>query len=444
MILRQIRKFRWEKEEVEAEMRRAEAEYQGLFDEAKLSEKLRLAYGDLREAREKSLQQERLQALGQMSRGISHDINNALTPIIGYSNLLLHGAGGLSGSALSYVQSIKTAGEKIARSVTCIQDFYRKKETDAAAVVVGLNEVAVELTEEMRTKAQESARAGEREVVFSKELDGGLPQIMGKRSDVQEALRELLANALEAMPLGGKVTVRTGFRVAEVTQLHEAPSDAAFVEVADTGAGMDEDVQRRCLEPFFTTKEQQGAKGLGLARVYGILRRHQGQIEIESAPGQGTVMRLVFPVTHDKTERTSAPVAGAGGIAPLKILCIDDEPAILDVVRLILKGGGHKVETAGDGASGLEKLRVARLFNEPFDVVFTDLGMPGLDGHQVAKMVKEESGGTPVILLTGWGGIMEAEGNKPANIELVLGKPPTVQELGAALRMVAEKTWARN
>ena len=133
-----------------------------------------------------------------------------------------------------------------------------------------------------------------------------------------------------------------------------------------------------------------------------------------------------------------------GRVPPLKILCIDDEPAMLDVVRLILKGGGHKVETAGDGATGLEKLRVARLFNEPFDVVFTDLGMPGLDGHQVAKAVKEESDGTPVILLTGWGGIMEAEGKKPANIELVLGKPPSVKELGGALRMVAEKTWARN
>ena len=298
--------------------------------------------------------------------------------------------------------------------------------------------------EEMRTKAQESVRAGARQVFFAKELDGGLPQIMGRRSDVQEALRELLLNALEAMPEGGKVTLRTGFRVAKQVRLHEAPSDTAFVEVADTGTGMEEDVQRRCLEPFFTTKEQQGAKGLGLARVYGILQRHRGRIEIESTPGRGTMMRLVFPVTNDKTERTSAPVAETGGIPALKILCSDDEPAILDVVRLILKGGGHNVETAGDGASGLEKLRVARLFNEPFDVVLTDLGMPGLDGHQVAKMVKEESSGTPVILLTGWGGIMEAEGNKPANVELVLGKPPTVKELGAALRMVAEKAWARN
>ena len=150
----------------------------------------------------------------------------------------------------------------------------------------------------MRTKAQESVRAGEREVVFIKELDGGLPQIMGKRSEMQEALRELLVNALEAMPEGGKVTLRTGFRVAKQVRLHEMPEDKAFVEVADTGAGMDEDVQRRCMEPFFTTKEQQGAKGLGLARVYGILQRHQGQIEIESTPGRGTVMRLVFPVTQ--------------------------------------------------------------------------------------------------------------------------------------------------
>ena len=105
------------------------------------------------------------------------------------------------------------------------------------------------------------------------------------------------------------------------------------------------------------------------------------------------------------------------------------------MLGLILKGGGHKVETAGDGESGLEKFRAARLFNDPFDVVMTDLGMPVLDGHQVARAVKEESG-TPVIMLTGWGSIMEAEGSKPINVDMVLGKPPAVNELASALRMV--------
>ena len=240
---------------------------------------MRAAYDELRDAREKSLQQERYQALGQMSRGISHDINNALTPIIGYSNLLLHGAGGLSGNALGYVRSIKTAGEKIARSVTCIRDFYRKPELSGALVVVELNEVADQIASEMRAKAQEAVCMGGPEVIFDNEMDRGMPQIMGKKGELQEALRELMLNALEAMPNGGRAMVRTGFRLAKEVKLHEAPADMAFVEVADTGAGMDENVRNRCMEPFFSTKEQQGAKGLGLARVFGILQRHKlGQI----------------------------------------------------------------------------------------------------------------------------------------------------------------------
>ena len=446
MILQQIRAFGWEKEGLEAEMRRSDTDYHGLFDRAGLKEKLRAAYAELKEAREQSLQQERFQALGQMSRGISHDINNALTPIIGYSNLLLHGAGGLSGNALGYVRSIKTAGEKIARSVTCIRDFYRKPETNGALVVVELNEVAGEVANEMRAKAQESVCMGGREVIFDIEYDKGMPQIMGKKNELQEALRELMLNALEAMPEGGRMTVRTGFRLAKEVKLHEAPQDMAIIEVADTGAGMDEDVCRRCMEPFFSTKEQQGAKGLGLARVFGILQRHNGQIEIESEPGQGTLMRLVLPVARDREARATATAAAAQAatMPSLKILCLDDEPSILDVLRLILKGAGHKVETAQDGESGLEKFRVAQLFNDPFDVVMTDLGMPGIDGHQVAKTIKEESAGTPVIMLTGWGSIMEAEGNKPINVDMVLGKPPAVSELASALQMVVEKANAKN
>jgi len=446
MILRQIRTFCSEKEGLAAEMKRSDTDYHGLFDRAGLKEKLQEAYEELREAREQSLQQERYQALGQMSRGISHDINNALTPIIGYSNLLLHGAGGLSGNALGYVRSIKTAGEKIARSVTCIRDFYRKPESADSLAVVELNEIADAVAREMRAKAQESVCTGGREVIFDNELDKGMPQIMGKKSELQEALRELMLNALEAMPEGGRAMVRTGFRLAKQVKLHEAPADMAFVEVADTGAGMDENVRRRCMEPFFSTKEQQGAKGLGLARVFGILQRHKGHIELESEPGNGTLMRLVFPVARDRESRAAAAATTAQAVTlpSLKILCIDDEPSILDVLGLILKGGGHKVETASEGETGLEKFRAAGLFNDPFDVVMTDLGMPGIDGHEVAKAIKEENPGTPVIMLTGWGSIMEAEGNKPINVDMVLGKPPAVSELASALRLVVEKANAKN
>jgi len=129
-------------------------------------------------------------------------------------------------------------------------------------------------------------------------------------------------------------------------------------------------------------------------------------------------------------------------VPALKILCIDDEPSILDVLKIVLKKGGHHVEVAPDGLSGLEAFRTARNLKVPFDIVMTDLGMPRMDGRRVAKEIKLESSGTPVILLTGWGGIMLAEGSQPENIDIVLGKPPQVNELMAALRKVSVKAAA--
>jgi len=200
--------------------------------------------------------------------------------------------------------------------------------------------------------------------------------------------------------------------------------------------GMDEDTRRRCLEPFFSTKNEQGAKGLGLSQVFGIVQRHQGHIEIESRPGKGTAMRLIFPALRSSSTEMLYPTVKATPLPPLRILCIDDESPILDVLKLVLKDGGHHVEVAGDGQSGLESFRAARSRSEPFDVVITDFGMPKMDGRRVAAFIKQESSSTPVILLTGWGGIMQAEGEQPEHIDAVLSKPPQINELINALHKV--------
>jgi signal transduction histidine kinase/ActR/RegA family two-component response regulator len=442
MILQQIRAFQWETKGMEARMERAQLEYQGLFDESCLSEKLRLAYEDLRLAQEKGLQRERLQALGQMSRGISHDINNALTPILGYSNLLLRGACELPETALTYIRSIKTAGEKIERSVTCIRDFYRTTESGEALVVVDLNSLTEETAREMRAQLQQMPRTPGSEIKFATNFDSGMPQIKGRKNELREALREMILNSADAMPEGGTLTLRTGFRLAKAVKVNEAPEDLAFLEIEDTGIGMDEETRMRCLEPFFSTKGQQGAKGLGLSKVFGVIERHKGLIEMESAPGEGTLMRVVFPVPPEGSAPPITPAISAGMSRRLKILCIDDEPTILEVLRVILSSVGHEVETASDGETGVEKFRVATMFNHPFDVVVTDLGMPGMDGQQTAKTIKGESAETPVVMLTGWGSIMQAEGRRPENVDAVLSKPPQVKELIEALRSVTEKSVA--
>ena len=197
---------------------------------------------------------------------------------------------------------------------------------------------------------------------------------------------------------------------------------------------MDEKTRQRCLEPFFSTKVQRGGTGLGLAMVYGMMERHDGGIEIESCPGQGTTVRLTFP------QRASAPPTAAGGATtapggakPLRALCIDDEPLIRELLTDSLSVFRHEVVTAEGGRQGLEAFRAAAKAGNPFEVVITDLGMPEVDGRQVATAIKAESPRTRVIMLTGWGTMMREEGDHPSQVDVVMSKPPRLKELGEIL-----------
>jgi CheY-like chemotaxis protein len=211
------------------------------------------------------------------------------------------------------------------------------------------------------------------------------------------------------------------------------PSDL-MLEVVDTGVGMDEETRKRCLEPFFSTKGMRGT-GLGLAMVYGIMERHEGRIEIESAVSKGTTMRLVFPIR----ERRSISAAGAPSHSPLsigslRVLFVDDEPLLRQLVGDMLRTDGHTVEVADGGQEGLGLFRQALARSEPFDVVITDLGMPGMDGRKLTLLLKQESPETPVIMLTGWGALMRKDDETPLHVECVLSKPPRLSDLRDALR----------
>jgi CheY-like chemotaxis protein len=202
------------------------------------------------------------------------------------------------------------------------------------------------------------------------------------------------------------------------------------VEVADTGVGMDEDARRRCLEPFFTTKGERGT-GLGLAMVYGVLQRHGADIEIESAPGRGTTMRLVFAAASEQGDSPpSGPLEVPSG---LRILAVDDDPVLLRSLCEALEADGHIVVATHDASKGIEEFRGALAGSLPFSVVITDLGMPYVDGRQVAAAVKAASPSTPVIMLTGWGQRLVADNEIPPCVDLVLSKPPRLHDLRAAL-----------
>ncbi len=193
---------------------------------------------------------------------------------------------------------------------------------------------------------------------------------------------------------------------------------------------MSEETRKRCLEPFFTTKGKRGT-GLGLAMVYGVVQRHSADIDIRSELGRGTSVLLKFAARYVVAEEQPAVVQAPAG--NLRILIVDDDPIVLKSLSDTLGADGHAIISANGGEAGITTFRNAQTSNHRFDVVVTDLGMPYVDGRRVASAVKATSPSTPVILLTGWGKKMIAEGDAPAHVDRVLSKPPRLRELRAAL-----------
>ncbi len=407
--------------------------------QAQLYGALQRAYDDLRQSQQAIMQQERLRALGEMASGIAHDINNAISPVAIYTESLLEREPGLSERARGWLVTIQTAIEDVAETVARMREFYRPRETDLVLSRVALNS-AIEQVINL-THARWSDLPQQRGVVIQlcTELAEDLPQIMGSEVEMRDALTNLVFNAVDAMPEGGTLAVRT--RV--VSTAIGADTDTAryvHVEVADTGIGMNEETRRRCLEPFYTTKGERGT-GLGLAMVYGMVQRHSAELEIDSAPGRGTTVRLIFAAA-DPLDAAAAVASPRWSTAQLRILLVDDDPMLIKSLREFLEQDGHLVTAADGGQKGIDTFADAVAHRTPFSVVITDLGMPYVDGRKVAATVKAASPQTPVILLTGWGRRLLAENDIPAHVDRVLAKPPRLAELRAALAELTEPVTA--
>jgi signal transduction histidine kinase/ActR/RegA family two-component response regulator/HAMP domain-containing protein len=395
--------------------------------QARLHAQLQRAYDELRQTQIAIMQEERLRALGQMASGIAHDINNALCPVVVYSDLLLSTEKSLSESGLKNLHNIKTSGEDIAHIVSRMREFYRRRDDRDSHLAIDLNRIATQVIDLTRPRWRDIPQARGIMIELRSTLEDGLPQVSASESEVREAITNLLLNAVDAMPQGGQLAIRTVARGWTDRNGDRTPSHVV-IEVSDSGVGMDDDTRKRCLEPFFSTKGKRGT-GLGLAMVYGIMERHEGSIEIESEPGKGTTMRLVFPI-REAMGPAAQPLKLADAPLPsLRVLCIDDEPLLREMLQQLLTNGGHIVEAADGGQSGIDLFRQARERGEVFDVVITDLGMPYVDGRQVAKAIKADSPATPVIMLTGWGTMMKEDGDVPAQVDGVLSKPPKIAEL---------------
>jgi CheY-like chemotaxis protein/anti-sigma regulatory factor (Ser/Thr protein kinase) len=274
------------------------------------------------------------------------------------------------------------------------------------------------------TRARWSDVAQQRGIMIElrTELADDVPELIGAESEVRDALTNLIFNAVDAMPNGGVLTLRTRL----------AGSERVCLEVSDTGIGMDEETRRRCLEPFYTTKGERGT-GLGLAMVYGMIQRHSAELEIDSEPGKGTTMRLIFTLSLPDTSATGVLPVFVPPQSKLRILLVDDDPVLLQSLRDTLEGDGHAITAASGGQAGIDSFAAAVAAGTPFDVVVTDLGMPYVDGRRVAAMIRGLSPTVPIVMLTGWGQRLVADDEVPPHVDRVLNKPPRLADLRTIL-----------
>jgi GAF domain-containing protein/anti-sigma regulatory factor (Ser/Thr protein kinase) len=383
------------------------------LENARLYQRAQHAYEELAEAQAQLVRGETLKAMGELASGAAHHLNNLLAVVLGRLHLARS----------------KNPGAEIARHI----DLAERAALDGAEVVrrmrgfsrghpspnlepLDLNRLAEEVIEFTRPRWQDEAQI--RGIPINARLEAGvIPLVAGEVAALREVLMNLILNAIDALPEGGTIDVRTW-----------TTPDAVWCEVADDGTGMSPEIQRRALEPFFTTKGYQST-GLGLSVNYGIIRRHGGDLSIDAAEGRGTRITFRLPTMMTPVATPTAP--STSSIAPLRILLIDDEVAVRHVVAEMLASQGHDVVQAADGQEGLDCLQ-----RESVDLILTDLGMPGMTGWEVARVAKSRWPSVPVGLITGWGEDPATKPEERATADFVLAKPITVDRLRAALAQV--------
>jgi GAF domain-containing protein/CheY-like chemotaxis protein len=387
---------------------------------ARLYTALEQSYSELQATQEQLIKSEKLRALGEMSAGVAHDFNNILGAILGRAQLMKNQI--YEPSILRGLDIIERAAIDGAATVRRLQDFTRKR-TDQVFKQVDLIQVIEDTLSMTRTRWEDSAHVSGIQYVVTTQYEPVLP-IAGESSELIEVFTNVIFNALDAMPAGGKLHIHAG------TQ-----GDRVFALVTDTGRGMTEEVRRRVFDPFFTTKGVKG-NGLGMSVAYGIINRHKGEIEIESQPAKGTTVRISLPVNlnaaRQNVELAVAPQKKTG-----RFLIVDDEDPIRDLLAEMLAEQGHEVFTAAGGREALEIFR-----NHTPGLVITDLGMPEVSGWDVATGVKALRPETLVIMMTGWGITLDKERAREKGVDVVLAKPFQISEIQKVLNEMLDLSYS--
>ncbi len=366
---------------------------------------------------ERILQAEKLKALGEMAGGVAHDFNNFLAAILGRAELMklyltTHGGRERRSSTkhlLSGLDVIERASSDAAETVRRIQEFTRTK-AEKDFVQTDLNRLVMEVLELTRPRWKDESESRGIKFTIKKELRAVQP-VAGIPSELREVLINLVINALDAMPSGGELKIRT-----------ETIGPLTRISVADTGLGTPKEIRGKIFDPFFTTKGPKSS-GLGLSVSYRIIERHGGEITLSSDGKKGSTFHVKLPT------RASSKMDPPQEVIPdrtqkANILVIDDEPEIRNSLSEILSLDGHTVTVAKDAKEGLSAFKTNR-----FDMVLTDLGMPDMSGWQLAKEIKELHPKIPVAIITGWGLQPDRQRMKRAGVDLFIAKPFRISEI---------------
>jgi signal transduction histidine kinase/ActR/RegA family two-component response regulator len=375
--------------------------------------------------REQFSQVEKLSALGELASGVAHDFNNTLAGILGRAQLLQR-----TDDAEKVKRGleiiIKTA-EDGAKTVKRIQDFARQRR-DHNFELVSVDQILIDAGEITRPRWKTCAEASNIHITLELQI-GSNAMVMGDDSELREVLVNMVFNAIDAMPEGGTLSLTT-----------RTVDEAVIIKIVDTGVGMYPEVRSRIFDPFFTTKGKAGL-GLGLAVSFGIIRRHGGNIEVDSQYGHGTEFRITLPLAKiveksvTAVEHVAPPQTSAGTCSrEQRLLVVDDEEFVRELLRDILEGEQCNVCVAENGNEALS------LFREmEFDGVFTDVGMPGMSGWELAREIRQINSRIPIAVITGWGEAVGSNEQKAAGVDWVVAKPFTADRIAGLVREISSR-----
>jgi PAS domain S-box-containing protein len=387
----------------------------------------RRAAEEARAALEEQLRQaQKMEAVGRLAGGIAHDFNNLLTVINGYAEVLL---GDLppTDPRRGGAEAVKDAGERAARLTRQLLAFGRRQVL--APVVLSLNDVVASAEPMLRRLIGE-------DVALAAALDPRLPPVKADPGQVEQVLMNLVLNAREAMPTGGRVAVAT--RAVEVGPGHPAAGELAAdwyaeLAVSDTGAGMPAEVRARVFEPFFTTKGK--GTGLGLATVFGVVKQSGGHVLVESAVGAGTTFRVLLPAVAGSAPGPAAEPAAGPARGAETVLLVEDEKGVRRIARLALEGAGYAVLEAADGPAAVA---AAAAHPGPVDLLLTDVVMPGMGGRQLAEAVRRARPGVRVLYMSGYTDDAVLRHGVGDGTDAFLQKPFTPRALAEKVRAVLD------